>query len=341
MKLWFEKGAWASSKAAKKVETLIPEMIQSIAIIRHAAIGDMVILRPFITETRKFFPNAKITLSLTDSYSYGAPTDMVDRVHTVYKRKSGKKTSLMDRYRQFKELGEHDLIFDMADTSISGWLCLLNSAKLKIGFPYRQIKNRFLYDVSLLRSDLVPEIDTLLHMLNILGARTEYPYDFSYPAYSLNDEKPYIIYFTSASVANKCWPKEKFISLVGKMAECYPDVSHILLEGIKAEEKVDDMLDALSEFTNVKKSEALPLEEVMRFLGESQLVLCNDTGVRNMAISAGAATVGIFFSTIPFRYWPKDGLHEVVFNADGSIPSVESVFTSVDKHLDSLGRGHA
>jgi ADP-heptose:LPS heptosyltransferase len=74
----------------------------------------------------------------------------------------------------------------------------------------------------------------------------------------------------------------------------------------------------------------------MKFLAESSLVVSNDTGVRNMGISIGANTLGIFYSTVPYRYWPRDGKHEVVFNADRSIPEVSKVYLATKEHLESL-----
>jgi ADP-heptose:LPS heptosyltransferase len=144
MKLWFEKGAWASKKGIKNAGALSPESVRSIVIIRHAAIGDMMVLRPFLLQARAFFPNAKITLSIVSNYSYGTATDLVDRVHVVDKKIGGKKTSFFSRLKQIREQGEHDLLFDMADTSSSGMVSIFTKAKLKIGFPYRQMKNYLL-----------------------------------------------------------------------------------------------------------------------------------------------------------------------------------------------------
>ena len=52
--LWFERGAYASKKARHYIETeFSPEKITKIAVIRHAALGDQVIVRPFLIEARK------------------------------------------------------------------------------------------------------------------------------------------------------------------------------------------------------------------------------------------------------------------------------------------------
>jgi ADP-heptose:LPS heptosyltransferase len=333
MKLWYEKGAWASQKAKNSATLMKPELIRSIAIIRHAAIGDMMVLRPFLIHARAFFPNASITLSIVNNYSYGVPIDLVDRVHTVHKKIDGKKTSWSHRFKEIKELGEHDIIFEMADTAVSGLVCLLNKAKLKIGFPYRRAKNA-IFDVSILRSDLIPEVETLLQMLYIIGAPKMYQLEYGYPALSANKSDPYIVYFTSASLGWKCWPKEHFTELIDEMAIRYPEKKHIALEGILDYEKVDDLMLQLAHHSNVVKVEALPLDQVISFLGKASLVVSGDTGIRNMAIATETDTVGIFFFTVPYRYLPFDRKHQAVFNSDGSIPDVERVLNTITKLLE-------
>ncbi|HZF71146.1 glycosyltransferase family 9 protein [Sulfuricurvum sp.] len=334
MKLWFEKGAWASKKAKNTAGSISPESVRSIAVIRHAAIGDMMVLRPFLVQARAFFPNATITLSIIDTYSYGVPVDLVDRIHTIHKKIEGKKTSFLSRYKQIRELGEHDLLFDMTDSGLSGVICFLNNAKVKIGFPYRRVKNNLFFDVSLLRSDLVPEVESLLHMLHIFGAPKHLQIDYGYK--KAEKKEPRIIYFMGASVASKQWPKGNFSRLIQKMAHHYPEYEHIVLEGIGINEKVDDVMADFSQYSNVKKLEALPLDSMMEYLSQSQAVVCNDTGIRNMAIASNTATIGIFFSTVPYRYLPYSPLHTAVFEPDGSMPSVERVFEHLQGSMGSF-----
>lgn len=333
MKLWYEKGAWASPKAKQTATSMSPESVRSIAVIRHAAIGDMMVLRPFLVQAREFFPNAKITLSIVNNYAYGAPEDLVDRVHVVHKKKDGKKTSYRERLEDVKALGEHDIIFDMADTSLSGIICLMSKARLKIGFPYRTIKNSLFYDIGILRSDLVPEVETLLHMLYILGAPKKQVLDYGYPSYEADRERPYIVYFTTASLGWKCWPQERFAELIVRSIATYPDFEHIILEGIRDYEKVDVLMEGLHGYPNVRKIDPMPLDELMPFLGKARIVVSGDTGIRNMAIAAGTPTVGIFFFTVPYRYLPIDERHRAVFNAEGHEPNTDEVMRCITERL--------
>lgn len=77
------KGVWTSGKAKKELDRLNREDVKSIAVIRHAALGDMVLTRNFLLEAKKLFPQAKITLSVVSHYMRGIPEDIIDRLHIL------------------------------------------------------------------------------------------------------------------------------------------------------------------------------------------------------------------------------------------------------------------
>lgn len=147
MKLWGSKGIWKCKNLENKLSQLNFSDIKKIAILRHAALGDMVLTRSFIIEARKAFPNAIITLSIVSNYTRGTPEDLVDRVHIVY-GSDNRNISIRERYKRIKELGDQDIIFDLASSSRSTMTCLLNRATLKIGFPYRKLQARLLFDIA-------------------------------------------------------------------------------------------------------------------------------------------------------------------------------------------------
>lgn len=110
MKLWFERGAWVSKKGRNKINKINPLYVRRVVIIRHAALGDMVLVRPFIVELRKFFSNAEIVISLVSNYTYGTPFDLVDGVHIIHGSHE-KNISFIQRIKKIKELGPSDIKF--------------------------------------------------------------------------------------------------------------------------------------------------------------------------------------------------------------------------------------
>ena len=332
MKLWLERGAWASSRARKILATLDPTEVKRVAVIRHAALGDMVLTRPFLLEARRFFPNATLTLSTVSHYTYGTPDDLVDRVHTMFGNDQ-RDVKLSQQLRQARELGEQDILFDLAITSRSLWLGLVSKARIKIGFPYRPWQQRFYFDAAVWRSDYLFEAVNMLDMLHLLGANTRFPPEFATPGTAQSRKRPCLIYFTSASTASKCWPQEHFVKLIDRSARAYPEYDHILLEGKAEWEAVAPLVQQLQQHANVIVQKALPLDQTIALLKAASCVISNDNGIRNLAISTETPTVGIFFSTIPYRYWPRYGQHTAVFNHDGSIPSVDAVYQAIETVL--------
>jgi len=336
MKFWFERGAWVSKKAQQKFKDISPSDIKSIAIIRHAALGDLILTRAFITEARKFFPNASITLSVVSNYQFGVPDDMVDRVHVAI-GSDQRHLPKLEQLSVAKELGYHDIIFDMTVSSRSLLLCLVNKSGLKVSFPYRNWQ-RIFYDACVYRSDLQFEAETLLDMLRLLGANPSTPPQFNIKEQALKRDKPYLVYFTSASIANKCWPVENFSALIKKLSTQYSEYDHIILQGLADWESVAPLMRLLSsdgECKNIQVQKAMPMPDTLSLLKGASVVIGNDTGIRNLAICCAVPTVGIFYSTVPYRYWPRYGQHDAVFLANGQPPSVEAVLESTQNILNA------
>ena len=337
MRFWFGNGGWASKKARQKIQQIKPDEVRSIAVIRHAALGDMVLTRPFLLELRQHFPNAKITLSLVSNYQRGAPEDLVDRIHVAYgndRREVAKKEQL----RRARELGPQDLLFDLAATSRSFWLCALTKARLKIGFPYHRIQQYLLYDMTVPRSDMRFEAEAMLDMLNALGLKTAFPLQFDLPGEVEKTEQDYIVYFTSASAPHKCWPDDHFAALIGQLATQSSEFQHYILEGVGDNESVKHLVEMIGERKNVAAKQIDTVEETIAFIKGAKLVVSNDTGIRHLAIAAGVPSLGLFFATdpfvsTPFRYWPRFDRHEIAIMHDGRWPDVSGVKELAEKLL--------
>jgi len=340
IKLNFRRGsAFASKKAKKYLETINPEDVKNITVIRHAAIGDFMNIRPFLINAREFFPNARITLSVLRSAMYGIPHDLINDLHIMDKdnpNNKTKKTSLLTRIRQARELPSQDIIFDLTDSSLALLLILLSTAKLKIGYSYRWIR-RIFYDMATLRSDFVIEAESTQHMLNFLGSQTisplRYGFENIYPKKNIQQR---IIYFAGAAAKIKCWEDEKFINLIDNLSNKYPSYEHIILQGIKEDEKFLNIYESFQNKRNVILQTPMNLDDTMNFLSNSRLLISNDTGIRNMAIATETPTIGIFFETGAFRYWPRDGKHSCVFNTGYLSPSIDDVYSATKKLIGTL-----
>lgn len=333
MKLWFRRGVWLSKHGRRVLESFNPSDIRRVAVIRHAALGDMILTRNFLIELRRFSPDVFITFSVVSQYTSGVPHDLVNRVHVL-----GPWKLSLDYWGNMRELGTQDIIFDLAATNRSLWLCQLNTATLKIGFPYRPI-HRFFYDIVVPRSDLTFEVEDMLNMLRIFGHIPGNPRAYDLPGTPVKSTTPYVLYFTTASTTTKCWPRERFVALIHKMADAFPSNEHHVLSGKEEWESTEEMKTGLQNRTNVSFINADTVDEVISVVKGATMVISNDTSVRNIAIAAGVPSLGLFLSTALFRYLPMNGHHRIVYNRDGGIPTVDEAFklaVSVLQELETI-----
>ncbi|GAB3487612.1 glycosyltransferase family 9 protein [Marinomonas epiphytica] len=334
--LWFERGAYVSEKARGYITSdFNPETVKKVAIIRHAALGDQVILRPFLVEARKFFPNAELTLVGVSHYQYGMPTDLVDHTHIMLGKDGKAKPSFKAKVANIKELGEQDIIFDLASTNRSYWMMLLSKAKLKVGFPYHALLRGTLYNLCVLRSDFQAEVETLLDMLRVLGHNPPRRLDFAYPDHQelCDKESPFILYFNGASQLRKILTKDQMRNVMEKSIRAMPHVRHIFLEGKNDFEKGDYLADLAESADNFSIQPCLELDKLVTLIAQSTLLIAPDTGVRNIGISTHTPTVGIFFSTVPFRYTPRYEDHFIVMRPDATTPSTDEIVAGIENAL--------
>ncbi|NAW99588.1 lipopolysaccharide biosynthesis protein [Vibrio sp. V19_P1S1T109] len=333
--LWFEKGAYASKAARQYLNGYFnPLAIKKIAVIRHAALGDQVIVRPFLIEARKFFPHAEITLVTVSNYLYGTPVELADKTVVMKSREDSKHLSLKQKWQDYSQLEEQDIIFDVAGTNRSYWMTLLTKAKLKVGFPYTPFLCGTLYNLAVFRSDFQPEVECMLDMLKILGHSPSYPLDFAYPdnRQLCDFETPYLVYFSGASQLRKILSKPEMRAVIEQTIEQQPNVKHVFLEG-KNEFEKGEYLQDLAEAGKLTIQPCLPLDELVTFIAKATLVIAPDTGIRNVAISTHTPTVGIFYATVPFRYTPLYEAHTIVMNANGEKPSTEQITAAITATL--------
>ena len=336
MKLWSHKYIHVSRRAERVLAGMAFKEVRSIAVIKHAALGDMVLTRPFFVTLRQHFPFARVTLSAVENYLQALPRDLVDRVH-VSAGKSRPRPPFLQRQRRYRELGYHDLLFDLPASSDSYWITAVNPARLKVGFRHSP-HARLLYDVAIPRGIFTFEAENFLAQLAVLRIRYDWPLRFDWPRLPGTPARRYVLYFPTASVAVKCWPAERYGALLGRMASTRPELEHLLMYGV-ADWEVASAEQALAaaggERDNLRAERDARGEQFQRLIQQATLVISNDTGIRNVAIAAGTPTLGIFPVGLVYTYLPRFGYHETVHEPEGGHPTVDAVFTAA---LALLGR---
>jgi ADP-heptose:LPS heptosyltransferase len=328
MNLWNAPETWLSRTAKAKADALEYANVRHIAVIKHGALGDLLLVRPMLVTLKNAFPDAQLTLSVVSNYMKGLPEDLVDRVHVA--KGNEREYPLGQIIQSYRQLGDQDILFDISATTRSFWITKFNKATLKIGFQHRSI-HRFLYDVAIPRAHYRFEAETFLEQVNVIGLSYDWPLDFAPKKLPSPFEKPYIVYFPTASVRYKCWPASSFAELIQRSCEKFPEFQHILLGGVADwEKKVANEISASvgtpDNFLTRDGDESMPA-----LISNASVLVSNDTGIRNLAITAGTATVGIFprLFTV-FGYRPYFGNHEIVYSLTEDMPQVTPVFEKLE-----------
>lgn len=326
MKAWIDKCAYLSPKGHEWLKGVSPSEVKRILVIRQCAFGDYMATRPFLVELRKLFPNAHITLATVSTYRYAVPEDLIDEVF-VQKTEG----SLAEQWRALRDVASFDMLFDLADTARSRLLTFRTTASIKLGFPYRSLFNHLLYDVGLRRTNYHYEAEVLLDFLKVMGHKPTYPLDFAMPRHLGSEAERIIAYFPFASTPDKSLSLGSWRQLIEESARAFSDYQHILLEGNKVAESGDFIAEVVAGNSNVSVQPCMELGDLAEWMAHVSILVCGDTGVRNLALATHTPTLGIFFKTLPYRYWPRyENFHEAVFRLDGSMPDRGDILPSLE-----------
>ncbi|MEW6646161.1 MAG: glycosyltransferase family 9 protein [Pseudomonadota bacterium] len=333
MKIWISKESWKSRHADMRMAGIDFADIKNIAVIKHGALGDMVLTRPMLVTLREHFPNAKITLSVVSNYVRGIPEDLVDRVHIALgNERTYPRPDILQSYRS---LGPQDILFDISATTRSFIISKLTAARLKVGYMHRGL-HRFIYDVAIPRAEYRFEAETFLEQVHVLGLDFSWPLDFRPSTAPMQRKRPYLVFFPTASASDKCWPAERFAELIRHSIATRPQFEHVLLCGVAPwEQDIADQIVAAAGSHSVTLVQGGDLTNSL--LAGAELLVANDTGIRNLAISLDIPTVGIFPYGSPFGYTPRFNRHRVVYHADGSIVDIAEVQQAMDQVLGNQG----
>ena len=135
-------------------------------------------------------------------------------------------------------------------------------------------------------------------------------------------------------MANKCWPQAAWKDLLEKSALTWPEREHQVLAGKNAHEQLDFLQDLSAQYPQIKRIACESLPELTQRLTQAACLIAGDTGVRNLALATHTPTLGIFFKTVPYRYWPRyEPWHDAVFDPHGNPPSPDQVFACLQQKL--------
>jgi ADP-heptose:LPS heptosyltransferase len=297
---------------------------KKIAIVRALpGLGDFLCSVPAFRAIRSAFPNAEITL-------IGLPSarELVNRFDHY-----------LDRWLEFPgfpnipevpydasrtaaflaEVDSFDLVLQMhGNGSCMNQFVLQLWAEIHAGFCLGQPPQPYFFPYP----EDEPEVRRHLRLLEHLqiptcGEQLEFPLKAAdWQACPLID-RPYICLHPGASVADKRW-SPKFFAQVAE--ELSTQGFQIVLTGTASEIALNQSITEAMKCTAIDLTGKTSLGTLAALLKQSQLLICNDTGVSHLADALQVKSVVIFSNSDPNRWSPLDHQNHRIVIGEQALP---------------------
>lgn len=298
-----------------------------ILFVQTAFLGDLLLSIPTLKQLRKIYPHQEIHLVCRKGLgSIIKKFDLVDIVHDDF---ASTKPTLGEWRRRFKGKS-FDLLLCPHESSRSRLLCMLTTAKVKIGYKFFLSKLVFTQSISrpkhlpetlrqmFLLKTIDPELNKELSQLPLqFQTYNQVPKWSSMVMYSdsqkrefkrelcerLNVDKSHaVVAIAPGSVwPTKRWPLEHFVEVAKDLID---QQKVVIIVGSKDEKPLGEEIQRrVPEVMNLCGETSLAtLSEV---LGACNALVCNDSGSMHMAAVANTPIVSVFGPTVlEFGYQP-------------------------------------
>ena len=275
----------------------MPE-IKKILVIRLSSFGDIVLTYPFISALKESYPNSQIHFLVKEKFSSLLKMHRgVDKI-IIYKNES------IQELRRLIKQTNYDLILDIHKNIRSVFSTAFLKSKI-MRYKKGTLKKLLLVSMKLnLIKDTIPVYKRYLLALHKL----HYLDNFNFTATDLNFPKepiikePYILVAPASKHFTKTLPKEYFEKVIKEIGN-----KKIALIGDNTEpdKSICNYLEKISVNT-INLCGKSDFNTLANLIYNSELVLCNDSGVLHLAESLGKKIISFFGSTVKeFGFYPQ------------------------------------
>jgi len=264
--------------------------INTIAIVRLSALGDIVNSAVVLQFIKQNYPNAKITWIVEEVFSSLLVTHpLVERVYTVNLKKLKKEKSfslLKQTLSELRSLGEFDIVIDIQGLLKSAVVARVigknthgfskDSAREGVASLLYRSTSTISYEENVVKRNCFVVADGLGFVINnTMISNKEAIFPFTKRGDIQNDKKT-IALVVGASWESKKYPKELALELCDALEE-----NTLLIWGDDQEKEVAQWIAQNSQFATVAPK--LSLNELISFISSVDLLIGNDTGPTHMA----------------------------------------------------------
>jgi ADP-heptose:LPS heptosyltransferase len=272
--------------------------INKILVIRLSSFGDIVLTYPSISLLRKYFPNAEINFLTKERYS-----SLVKMHKDIDNILLFKNESILD-LRSLLKKNKYDLILDIHKNIRSVFSTIFLASEI-IRYKKGTLKKLLLVSLKL---NFIKEIIPVYKRYILALDKVHYIENFDFTTTDLVFDKkpiikePYILIAPSSKHFTKTLPKETFEKIIKELQN-----KNIVLIGdnSEADKSICSYLSSISQ-NIINYCGKTDFTELVNIVYNSELVLCNDSGILHLAESLGKKIVVFFGSTVnEFGFYPQ------------------------------------
>ena len=296
-------------------------VILNILVLQLKRIGDLVLTTPALAALRAKFPQARITLVVSESARELLPAlDFVDEKLTVSGRGSNWRLWLRVFLRYF------DVCLDFTGNDRSAFLTFLSKAKKRVTFEWvRKSKMRAFFYNDLVDSS-VRDLHTADHYLDLLQSlaisERGLPITLHLPEWACKKAgqilseasvvEPFVIVHPGTARPEKFWLPERWAEVI---RFCREELKmECVLTGVNSDLELPHLkkIESLLERPCPNLSGRLDLLSFAALTARSALFLSVDSGPMHLAAAAGVPQVALFGTTNPFHWRPRHARAAVI-----------------------------
>lgn len=298
--------------------------LEKILIVKLSSLGDIVHTLPAFKAIRDEHPESKICWVVEKSgaeilkHLEGLNEIIVFDTLSWRKRPFSPKTVKELRESIKKIRGKFDLAIDFQGTLKSSLITFISSAKERIGFGKKNLREPISSIFYTKRMETIPESTHVIYknlkILEMIGIKKDSPI---FPKLILNTDLPMDLKFDRNRLIiinggggweTKIWIKGRWRELALRIKEL--DYEPLFIWGNKAEkERMEEESKG-----DIPIAPFLNIPQLMKLISLSHLVVSGDTFSLHVADSLGIPTVGIYGPSNPSRNGPISKNSMVVFH---------------------------
>ena len=323
--------------------------VAKILAIRLSGIGDVILMMPALTELKRAFPNASLTLitgsqcvTIAELCPYIDKVIPVDRKALKNKPKLTASREIYGLIRNVRT-GDFDLVIDfhsLRETNLMTWFSgaprrvgLKRSERAYLSFcfnlaPAVQDNDLHMQDTFRAVARRVPGVEA---SDAARGPLIEVGLEAKEVAERLDVAGPVIALSVGASRAPRRWAANRFSRIASHAVESL-GASALIIGGASLEEEAvaREVKENTGHTSRVQLANGLSFPEVAAVIESVDLLVSNDSGPMHLGPALGVPTIGIFAGGSPRHYHPSGPLDTYVEGASMDEIGIDQVTHALD-----------